>query len=63
MEPIIDCEVHITWRSLDEIERYLPRAWHRRLRRDPGMIRPNFYAPLRGYHPDAARAPDGAPPG
>lgn len=63
MEPIIDCEVHVVWRSLEEIERYLPRAWHRRLRRDPGMIRPNFYSPYRGYHPDAARGPDGGPPG
>ncbi|MGH2352567.1 MAG: amidohydrolase family protein [Chloroflexota bacterium] len=62
--PLIDGDVHITWRAADELLAYLPRVWHARLRSGRGAprIRPAFYLPHRGYHKEAA-APEGGPPG
>ena len=62
---LIDCDVHVTWRSVDELKPYLPREWHNRLGSGRGAprIQPAFYLPGRGYHPDAAAPAPGAPPG
>lgn len=63
---LIDADVHVTWRSLDELAAYLPQVWQNRLRRGRGTprIQPAFYlpSPYRGSHKEAA-APEGGPPG
>ncbi len=63
--PLIDCDVHVTWRALDELRPYLPREWQHRLRAGRGAprIAPAFYLPYRGYHAEAAVAAKDAPPG
>jgi predicted TIM-barrel fold metal-dependent hydrolase len=62
---LIDCDIHVTWRSLDELAAYLPRVWQNRVRSGRGAprIQPAFYLPHRGYHKEAAIPAPGAPPG
>ena len=61
--PLVDCDVHVTWRSTDELLPYLPPVWQSRMRNARGTprIQPAFYMPLRGYHKEAAAPPDGPP--
>lgn len=61
---LIDCDVHITWRTLDELAAHLPRVWQSRLRAGRGTprIQPAFYVPGCGFHKEAASA-TGGPPG
>ncbi|CAA9274071.1 MAG: hypothetical protein AVDCRST_MAG77-3423 [uncultured Chloroflexi bacterium] len=63
--PLIDCDVHVTWRENAELLPYLPRVWHDRLRAGRGAprIQPAFYVPRRGFHKEAAAPSDGGPPG
>jgi predicted TIM-barrel fold metal-dependent hydrolase len=63
--PIIDADVHVTWRSIDELLPYLPRMWQNRARGGRGAprIQPAYYLPQRGYHKEAATPAPNAPPG
>jgi uncharacterized protein len=64
-EPLVDCDVRVTWRSTAELLPYLPRVWQARVRAGRGVprIQPAFYLPYRGFHKEAA-TPDGkSPPG
>src|SRR6266508_2300385 len=56
---IIDCDVHPSPRSLDEIRSYLPMPWRDRY---SGGGRGFFGNPIHGARLDS-RAPDGGPPG
>ena len=63
--PLIDCDVHITWRTTAELKPFLPRVWHDRLGAGRGAprIQPAFHMPIRGYHKEAAVPLAGGPPG
>ena len=63
--PIIDCDVHHTWKKRTDLTQYLPREW-RRYADGQGLLAPVFPA-YRNRHRDAKRVdawpPDGSPPG
>jgi predicted TIM-barrel fold metal-dependent hydrolase len=67
--PVVDCDVHVTWRNVSELVPYLDRTWHERLLQGSGhagrgvAIRPNFWSPRRGFHSEAATPDAGGPPG
>ncbi len=68
-QPVIDCDVHVTWAKLEELLPYLPKVWHNRLLQGSGhvgrgvYIHPNFYSPHRGTHKEAATSAAGGVPG
>jgi uncharacterized protein len=62
---LVDCDVHVTWRTADDLAAHLPREWHNRLRSGRGAprIQPAFYLPFRGPHAGVATPTEGGPAG
>lgn len=67
--PIVDAEVHITWKKAEELLPSLPRVWHDRFLLGTGhttagmRIQPNYYTPFQGQNTPRAAVPADGPAG